>query len=389
VGNNIANWYYLTYIKWQASFPLHICTANKSSMTKRIIGFDLARAYAILGMFIVNFNTVFGSHNDQSYMGRFLGLFNGNSSTIFVILAGMGVSLMSNRSGYTDAEKKQLRSVVLKRSWFLFFIGLLLYIWWPADILHFYGGYMHIAALLLFVNRKYYLWTAGIAILIFHLLLLVIDYQKGWNFETLEYTDFWTIGGFLRNTFYNGWNPILPWIAFFMLGMWLGRLNWNDANTRKQIFITGAGIFACMELLQVMAFNNFFSEYLKFYITADYLPPFLPFMLSTAGFGLAVIAICFYIGEKFSTTRWLQVLATTGKMTLTHYIVHLTTGMILLGAINGKNPLTTIDRMIPLEPIYIFCYAILFFILSIAFSYFWNRKFKNGPMEMLMRKITG
>jgi uncharacterized protein len=358
-------------------------------MTKRIIGFDLARAYAILGMFIVNFNTVFGSHKDESYLGKFLGLFNGNSSTIFVILAGMGVSLMTSRPEYTDIEKKQLRSVVLKRSWFLFFTGLLLYIWWPADILHFYGGYMHIAALLLFANRKYYLWATGMAILIFHLLLLAIDYQKGWNFETLQYTDFWTIGGFLRNTFYNGWNPILPWIAFFMLGMWLGRLNWNDANTGKQLFITGAAIFACMELLQVMAFNNFFNEDLKFYITADYLPPFLPFMLSTTGFGLVVVAISFYIGEKFSNTLWLELLAKTGKMTLTHYIIHLTIGMLLLAAITGINPIAATAGETPLEPLYVFIYAILFFILSIAFSYFWSQKFKNGPMEMLMRKITG
>jgi uncharacterized protein len=340
-------------------------------------------------MFIVNFNTVFGSHENQSPMGIFLGLFNGNSSTIFVILAGMGVSLMSNRPEYTNIEKKQLRSVVLKRSWFLFFTGLLLYMWWPADILHFYGGYLHIAALLLFVNKKFYLWAAGAVIIIFHLLLLVIDYKNAWNFETLEYTDFWSISGFLRNTFYNGWNPIFPWIAFFMLGMWLGRLNWSNTGTRKKIFTTGAVIFGCMELLQLLANKNFFSETLKFYFTADYLPPYLPFMLSTAGFGLVIIATCFYIGEKFSNSRWVNILVTTGKMTLTHYIVHLTVGMILLAVICGKNILTPIDKTVPLQPLYIFFYAVLFFIISILFSFFWNCKFKNGPMEMLMRKITG
>ncbi len=35
-------------------------------MKTRIIGFDLARAYAIFGMFIVNFNTVFGSHTNHT-----------------------------------------------------------------------------------------------------------------------------------------------------------------------------------------------------------------------------------------------------------------------------------------------------------------------------------
>nr|EKX6474488.1 hypothetical protein [Elizabethkingia anophelis] len=56
-------------------------------MKKRIIGFDLARAYAIFGMFIVNFNIVFGK-DDNSFMGNFLKLFSGHSSTVFVMLAG-------------------------------------------------------------------------------------------------------------------------------------------------------------------------------------------------------------------------------------------------------------------------------------------------------------
>ncbi len=45
---------------------------------KRIIGFDLARAYAIFGMYIVNFNFCFGSiwpSNDP--LARFLNLFTG------------------------------------------------------------------------------------------------------------------------------------------------------------------------------------------------------------------------------------------------------------------------------------------------------------------------
>lgn len=125
---------------------------HMESTTNRIIGFDLARAYALFGMFIVNFNTVFGSHANHEGLSGFLNLFNGNSSTLFVVLAGMGVALMSNRQQYDGIEKKKITSIVVKRSWFLFFAGLLLYVWWPADILHFYGGYMHIAALLLFLS---------------------------------------------------------------------------------------------------------------------------------------------------------------------------------------------------------------------------------------------
>ena len=121
-------------------------------MNNRIIGFDLARAFAIFGMFIVNFNFSFGSFQDNSVIGQFLNLFTGNSTAIFIICAGMGISLLTNNSlENSKHEKSKFKSIILKRSWFLFALGLLLYNWWAGDILHFYGGYMHIAAFILFI----------------------------------------------------------------------------------------------------------------------------------------------------------------------------------------------------------------------------------------------
>ncbi len=98
-------------------------------MQLRIPGFDLARAWAIFGMFIVNFQITFGNFTDPSLMSRFLNLFTGNSSASFVILAGMGVSLLTFRLETTVEEQKRLKRIVLNRSWFLFGLGLLLYPW--------------------------------------------------------------------------------------------------------------------------------------------------------------------------------------------------------------------------------------------------------------------
>ena len=76
-------------------------------MNQRIIGFDLARAYAIFGMFIVNFNFSFGSVMAPSGLtGRFLNLFTGNSTAIFIICAGMGVALMTNKPVYSKKKKQ-------------------------------------------------------------------------------------------------------------------------------------------------------------------------------------------------------------------------------------------------------------------------------------------
>jgi uncharacterized protein len=358
-------------------------------MKNRILGFDLARAYAIFGMFIVNFNIVFGSHKDESWLGQFLNLFNGNSSSTFVILAGMGVALMSNRAEYSREEKQKLKSIVIKRSWFLFAAGLLLYNWWSADILHFYGGYLHIAAFMLFVPKRFYLWAAGAAILIFHVLLAVIPYENGWNFDALQYTDFWTVQGFLRNTFYNGWNPIFPWMAYFLLGMWLGRLDWQNKRIKQNVFLTGAIVWTLVETLQLFAGRGYFGEDLAFYITADYIPPFLPFLLGTSGFALMILVLCLSVGDRFAENEWMKTFAKTGQMTLTHYVVHLTLGMVMFGVLTGKTQVNSLNAGNPITPLIVLLFAAGFFAASVIFSRIWSRKFKNGPLETLMRIITG
>ncbi len=354
-------------------------------MKTRVIGFDLARAYAIFGMFIVNFNTVFGSHNNHDGLSGFLNLFNGNSSTLFVMLAGMGVSLMTNRLDYTLEERKNLKSIISKRSWFLFILGIVFYWWWPADILHFYGGYMHIAVLFIFLPKNWLLFAAAFAILVFHLLLSIVPFETGWNFETLMYVDFWTITGFVRNTFYNGWNPIFPWIAYFFIGMFLGRLDWNDKNIPKRVLLLGIIIYLLIFLIQNNAIFITQDKDLLFYLTADYLPPFLPFMLGTTSFGLILISVFIFLGNKIGHTKMAKVLASTGQMTLTHYISHLLLGLFFLSILAGKSLSFNLIKETPTNPLLILLFAMFYFVLSCAFSNYWLTKFKTGPLEMLMR----
>jgi uncharacterized protein len=42
----------------------------------------------------------------------------------------------------------------------------------------------------------------------------------------------------------------------------------------------------------------------------------------------------------------------------------------------------------PTNPIIILTFAIAYFLFSCTFSYFWTKKYKNGPLEMFMRKIS-
>lgn len=357
-------------------------------MKQRIIGFDLARAYAILGMFIVNFNIVFGTPEKSGFAGQFLSSFNGNSSTLFVILAGMGISLMTNRAEYAAVDKKTIRATIRRRANFLLIIGLILNVWWPADILHFYGIYMHIAVFVLFSDKKYYLFAAIGAVIIFHLLLTIVPFETGWNFETLHYNDFYTPAGFLRNTFYNGWNAVFPWISYFFLGMFLGRLNFNEAQTWYRLFLTGLLLYTSIGIVQVLSRHIPMRDDLQYFINADYLPPFLPFILSTTGFGFMLIAGFMFLGNKVSENSFARDLASTGQMTLTHYILHLTIGMALLGVFSNKSYSVNTYENEFVSPVWILIFSIFYFLISFYFSKLWSRYFRNGPFETLMRKIA-
>lgn len=364
-----------------------------SNTNERVLGFDLARAYAIFGMYAVNFTFCFGSFTNNESINKFTSLFVGNSTSIFIICAGIGVILLLKNKSIT--EKTEIKSKVLRRSWFLFGFGLLLYNWWPGDILHFYGGYLHIAAFILFLDKKYYLWITLFVITCYNLLQLYIPFTTGWELPLFIYPDFWTPTGFIRNTFFNGWNSIFPWFAYFSIGMYLGKLDWNDSKIRKIICIVGALLILIFKGLRLFIRYDFNSPRQAFYekhwtyIMEDYFPVNIPYIMITTGFALVVISTCIYLGDKFQRSKITEILVKTGQMTLTHYVTHMTIGVLILGIITQKTYTGFPILENPISQNYILLYAVLFFILSMLFSYFWSKKFRKGPIESLMRKISG
>jgi len=160
-------------------------------MKKRIIGIDVARALAVIGMIIVNFKIVFGE-NGTHWIKSIASVFDGKAAATFVVLAGIGLALMTNSSiENNDLPKLKIaRNRILKRALFLFIIGISYIQIWPADILHFYGIYMVIILLLLSRSKRTILISAISIIIAFPILMTFWDYEAGWNFNTLEYQRF-------------------------------------------------------------------------------------------------------------------------------------------------------------------------------------------------------
>ncbi|MGV2687187.1 hypothetical protein GNF82_23340, partial [Clostridium perfringens] len=70
-----------------------------SSKTARLTALDYARAWGIFGMIIVNYKLAMevGDHG-AIWLHTIAGLFEGRASALFVVLAGIGVSLMTAKA---------------------------------------------------------------------------------------------------------------------------------------------------------------------------------------------------------------------------------------------------------------------------------------------------
>lgn len=97
-------------------------------LKQRIIGYDLARALAVFGMVIVNFKIVMSAEkNGPAWLVSLVGLLDGRAAATFVVLAGVGLSLLSQK-GHAGKNRDRLaqdRRTLLKRALFLFILGLL------------------------------------------------------------------------------------------------------------------------------------------------------------------------------------------------------------------------------------------------------------------------
>lgn len=56
-------------------------------------------------------------------------------------------------------------------------------------------------------------------VLVFVVMFFALDYSQGWNWETLGYSGFWSSHGMVRHLFFNGFHPVVPWLAFVLVGM--------------------------------------------------------------------------------------------------------------------------------------------------------------------------
>lgn len=358
-------------------------------MKKRIIGYDLARTLAVFGMVVVNFKIVMGAEqNGPAWLVDLVGLLDGRATATFVVLAGAGLSLLSQK-GRTRGDRDRLaqdRRTLLKRALFLFIVGLLYTPIWPADILHFYGVYIAVAAFLLAAPTRQLWHYSAALVLAFVVLFFALNYDQGWDWKTLEYDGFWTPIGMVRHLFYNGFHPVVPWLALLLVGNVLGRQDMSDPTIRRRVFVCGAGVTIIAEAVSWIIIRTLSpgaspadQEAIIAIFGTEPMPPMPLYMLAGSGTACAIIAAAITLSERYQGAVWLRPFVATGQLALTLYVAHGVLGMGILEAIGRLE-----NQTLPFELLasVVFCAA------GVVFAYLWRKRFKHGPLEAVMRELT-
>lgn len=357
-------------------------------MKNRLIGIDVARALAVIGMIIVNFKIAIGEAGDSAFK-VFAGLFEGKAAATFVVLAGVGLAFMSNSAVKNNnrLKLKKARTRIAKRAIFLFVVGLMYTPIWIADILHFYGIYMLISLLVLSWKPKWILAFGAFLVIIYPFMMIFWNYDAGWNFQTFEYTDFWTFSGFIRNLFYNGFHPVIPWTAFMLLGLWFGKQNLSDTKFLKTSLIISLVIFVSALLVSkgliylLSEGNKITMLELSEVLGTSPMPPFPIYMISGSSVAIFIITSCLFISRKLENNLIIKALYKTGQLALTFYVAHVVIGMGIIEVIDPKKMGSySIDFSV--------IYALLFSLICIIFAWIWTKYRNNGPLEWLLRKIA-
>ena len=355
----------------------------------RIIGLDIARAFAIIGMVLVNFKLAMGAEeNGPQWLRTFSALLNGRAAATFVILAGVGASLGSRRARVSGdkVQQRQARITLLKRALFLFVVGWAFFPIWPADILHYYGVYLAIGSTLLFARSKRLITLAVVSVAISLAFILTFDPLANWNLEDYSYRGLTTPVGFARNLFLDGFHPVFPWIALYLFGLWLGRTDLRDPIWRRTLAIRSLVVLLITELTSFVvlgpkgsSLDGIDEQSWRWLFSAEPIPPMPLFIL--AGASTAVLVICgsIWLGDNLPE-KVSEPLVSTGQLALTIYLAHVLLGMAVLDWWGRLEEQTLSWAVLS---------GLSFSAAAVLFSWVWRRRFARGPLEELMRRVAG
>ena len=353
----------------------------------RIQGFDLARAIALMAMVVVNYTSLMqiGAFSPL-WIDRAVDFIFGRAAAVFVILSGISIALMFERSS-VDEPSIGVRRYLMVRSLLMLIAGVVLWNWWAADILHFYAAYiilgMAVATKSTRSLRQLLMIVALVSMPVCAVLTITYDLVDQSELLVRQPFVLRLMADYLMSSYY----PLLPWFGYFLVGMLLGRQEKAHRISYGRLLLVS--LFVCLAveyfsntMLALAEENNMEiqGDWKLAFLRSEAFPVTPLFVLSSAASGLALISICRLVADMVAHSSIINAVCCFGKLSLTIYIGHLLWGFGVVAWIEGLGGKLGQSEMV--------ISAGIFCMVGILFSVLWCCYFKRGPLESLFYRLS-
>ncbi|GHD86963.1 MULTISPECIES: DUF418 domain-containing protein [Kocuria] len=337
----------------QGAATRNVTSADGRRTKRRIMGVDVARGFALIGMIAVHVLSATNAAGEPSLEWT---LFAGHSAALFATLAGVSLAFMTGgRTPRHGRDGSRARFSILVRALLLFAIGLTVNLLeLPVyNILIYYGLMFLLAIPFTLMSVRWLLASAAF-------FAVVMPFVMQWSLSVLPahvYGNpsfleiFSDPGSVFAELFLTGTYPALPWMTFICLGLALGRLPLSRDRVQVLLVIVGAVVAALSRGISMLMLLRFDLEdalinatpwmtsedvwNIQYYGPDPQLPDTTNLWLLLTGphtntplalfesAGMAMIALGAFLLLCRVIGKWLTWLGAMGSMTLTLYVSHL------------------------------------------------------------------
>lgn len=209
----------------------------------RLIGLDVARCLALLGMVATHVLATRGADGELTLAHE---VFAGRAAALFAVLAGVTLALMTGRSRPVAGRERLARSAgIVVRALLIAAIGLILGGLGSglAIILTYYGLLFLLGLPFLGLGATALAGLGGVWLVVAPVLSHAVRPElppRGFDSPSVgDLADPWQL---VTELMFTGYYPVVPWLSYLLAGLALGRLDLTRRDVAGRLVIVGGAV---------------------------------------------------------------------------------------------------------------------------------------------------
>jgi uncharacterized membrane protein len=331
---------------------------------ERVVGVDMARGLAVLGMFAAHV----GSDRPEFWTSTgWLQVADGRSAATFALLAGVSAALLSGGPvPAVGAALTRARTRIVVRAALLWPLGFLMIALGTlaAVILPGYAVMFGLTAMTLTWRRRTLLVTSAVVAVVGPVVL-----------HALRSAELTRVSGHrlpqILDVLVGPYYPAIVWMAYLLVGVALGRTDLQAPGTPVRLAALGGGLAVLGYGSAAIAARTVTSATGRELLTAAPHSGTTPELVGNIGVSLAVVGVCVALSRV--APRLVVPLAATGALALTAYC-----GQLVAIAMLGNDIIRDPDNV----------RLVIFVVVTMAAATLWRLTIGRGPLESLLNGFS-